>query len=103
MQLNWREVESRAPCKISRHNNAVVNKEGNLCIIYEGQVYKYCKNHWSDLPIYPYDGCSIAIVNDLLTAVGGFQGSNITNQLFSLTGKGSDKRWTEEFPPMPTK
>ena len=66
-------------------------------------MYKYCKNHWSDLPTCPYDGCSIAIVNDLLTAVGGFQGSNITNQLFSLTGEGSVKRWTEEFPPMPMK
>jgi hypothetical protein len=24
-------------------------------------------------------------------------------QLFSLTGEGSGRRWSEEFPPMPTK
>ena len=53
MQLNWREVESRAPCEMSRRHDAVVNEEGSLCIIYEGQVYEYCKNHWSDLPPCP--------------------------------------------------
>ena len=27
----------------------------------------------------------------------------LTNKLFSLTGEGSGRRWTNEFPPMPTK
>ena len=29
--------------------------------------------------------------------------NDITNQLFSLTGEGSGRLWTEEFPPMPIK
>ena len=104
LQLKWREGESCAPCKTSRRNDAVVSKDGNLYIIYEGQIYEYCKNHcWCELPICLYSGCSIAIVNDLLTAIGGFQDSNITNQLFSLTGEGSSRKWTEQCPPMPTK
>ena len=43
------------------------------------------------------------IINNLLTLIGGYNSSTITNQLFSLTGHGSDRRWTEEFPPMPTR
>jgi N-acetylneuraminic acid mutarotase len=39
-------------------------------------------------------------VNNLLTTIGG---SPITNELYSLIGVGKDKRWTNEFPPMPTK
>ena len=33
----------------------------------------------------------------------GLDGESFTNQLFSLTGEGSNRRWTEEFPPMPTR
>jgi len=45
---------------------------------------------------------SLAVVNGLLTAIGG-EGqqwlSGFTNQLFSLIG---EKKWVEHFPPMPT-
>ena len=102
MQLNWRAGE-RTPCKVSRRHDAIVNKKGHLYIIHDCQVYEYSKNQWYELPVCSYNGCSIAIVNDLLTTIGGFQGSDITNQLFSLTGEGSSRTWTEEFPPMPTK
>ena len=104
LQLNWREEGSRAPCKMSRRNDAVVSKEGNVYIVHESQIYEYCINHcWNELPTCLYNGCSIVIVNNLLTTIGGFQESNITNQLFSLTGEGSSRKWTEEFPPMSTK
>ena len=61
-------------------------------------------NDWSRLPHCPVSNCSLAVVNDLLTTIGG--GSvleSATNKLFSFTGEGKDKTWTEEFPPMPTK
>ena len=104
LQLQWRAEESRAPCKISRRNDAVVSKEGNVYIIHESQIYEYCIDHcWRELPMCLYNSCSIVIVNDLLTTIGGFQESSITNQLFSLTGEASSRKWTEEFPPMPTK
>ena len=104
LQLNWRKGESSAPRKMSRRNDAVVSEDGSLYIIYEGQVYEYHKNHcWYELPTCLYDGCSITIINNLLTAIGGFHDSSITNQLFSLTGEGSCRKWTEQFPPMPTK
>ena len=47
--------------------------------------------------------CPSVIINNLLTLIGGFYNEIITNQLFSLTREGSDRRWnSEEFPPMPT-
>ena len=39
----------------------------------------------------------------LLTAVGGKQSGKPTNTLLSLTGEGSKRKWSEHFPPMPTK
>ena len=37
-----------------------------------------------------------------LTTIGGLISSVNTNKLYSLIGEGSGRRWTEEFPPMPT-
>ena len=43
---------------------------------------------------------SLALVNSLLTAIGGKTSNNeVTNSLLSLT----DNKWTKQFPPMPTK
>ena len=55
---------------------------------------------WSRLPTSPTKSCAIAGVNNLLTTIGGYP---YTNKLYSLTGKGNDRKWTEEFPPMPTR
>ena len=45
-------------------------------------------------------GFSLAIVNSLLTAIGGkMPNHEVTNSLLTLT----DNKWTEKFPPMPTK
>ena len=65
-------------------------------------VYSYDSEEqmWSSLPQSPHSYCSLAVVSGLLTAIGGGLGRNVTNQLFSLTGKG---KWVERFPPMLTK
>ena len=70
----------------------------------ENSVYAYNSenNKWSELPECPYCDFSLAIVNSLLTAIGGVKkkGSyEATNSLLSYTGK----KWTKQFPPMPTK
>ena len=67
-------------------------------------MYNISTFSWSQLPYSPTKFCSTVIINNLLTLVGGYDYSGaLSNQLFSLTGKGSGRRWTEEFPPMPTK
>ena len=56
---------------------------------------------WSRLPDAIHEYGSIAVVNGLLTTVGGLSYSH-SNELFSLTGEGSGRRWTKKFPLMPT-
>ena len=58
---------------------------------------------WSQLPNCPTHDCPSVIIDNLLTLIGGNQGSRVTNKLFSLTGEGSRRRWCEIFLPMPTK
>ena len=69
------------------------------------QMYSYTitTSSWAQLPDSPTHTCPSVIISNLLTLVGGKHSGTITNQLFSLTGDGSGQRWTEEFPPMPTK
>ena len=58
---------------------------------------------WSQLPDSPTFYSPSVIVNNMLTVVGGYGHSGTTNQLFSLTGSGNDRKWTEHFPPMLSK
>ena len=96
IKMTWREGR-KAPCKMSTSYNAVADGT----VVY---VRHYATStSWSQLPDSPTNECPSVIVNNLLTLVGGFRSGNATNQLFSLTGEGSGRRWTEEFPPMPTK
>ena len=63
-------------------------------------TYDSARNNWSELPKCPNNGFSLAVVNNLLTAIGGRTAKReCTSSLLSLT----DKKWTERFPPMPTK
>ena len=78
--------------------NCVYVREG--CDVY---IYDMRTLAWFQLPDSEYEGCALAIVNGLLTLIGGTRGGfSITNQLFSLIRKGKSAKWAEEFPPMPT-
>ena len=112
INLRWREGE-KAPCEMSRINDAVV--EGNVVYYREWSLvgrdtihaYHATTSNWSLIPHCPvYGGFALAVINETLTTVGGYGKNNKdTNKLFSLTGAEGDgeKRWREEFPPMPTK
>ena len=103
-KLRWREGE-KAPCEMIRYSDAVIHN-GTVYCRYDAhcKVYAYhiSSSSWSLTPDTPYKGFALAVIDSLLTTVGGFNNKN-TNQLFSLTGEGSGRRWTEKFPPMPTK
>ena len=67
-------------------------------------MYNVSNLDWSQLPNSKYRGYALAVVNGLLTLIGGtLDGVGSTNQLFSLVGKGKSVKWAEEFPPMLTK
>ena len=103
IRLKWRDG-GRAPCKMC---GEVVVVDGSVAYFRSAVGSLYCvfaynstNNKWTELPRYPNYGFSLAIVSNLLTAIGGkTQKCEVTNSLLSLT----DDKWTEKFPPMPTK
>ena len=102
IRLNWTQGK-QAPLAMSRHTDAVV--DGSVAYFTTGtrrrQVYALdsTNDHWSILPDCPTGFTTLAIVNGLLTTIGGL---NSNQQLFSLTGEGDDRKWTNLFPPMTT-
>ena len=107
ISLKWREGEN-APHVMSRNLFSMVDVavDGDVIYVMENHhVYAYdtVEYSWSQLPDCTFRSCPSAIVNNLLTLIGGIRGDIITNKLFSLTKKGKNLRWTEEFPQsMPT-
>ena len=101
-KMRWREGEN-APVVMSR-GAAIVH--GNTAYFRPGrsrEVYSYKnilgKEQWSRLPDNPNEYFDLAVVDGLLTSVGG---RGPTNTLLSLTGEGERKQWSQIFPPMPT-
>ena len=105
VKLRWRGGQ-KAPYRMSSYYGVAV--DGNIVFFKPGgrEVYE-CRagKDWSQLPNCPISNGPLVIVNNLLTLVGGSQQEVYSNKLFCLTGEGSaaHKKWTEEFPPMPTK
>ena len=100
--LNW-SGEGKLPYQMLRGEALVdggvayfVNCNGEAC------SYNSTSKKWSELPEYPYQHGSLAIVNHQLTGIGGcesvFEKQTYTNKLLSLRGS-----WSDVFLPMPTK
>ena len=103
-KMIWREGKN-APEKMLR-GAAVVH--GNIAYFRSGssdKVYSYQnilgKEQWSQLPDNPNKNIGLAVIDGLLTSVGGFN-NGYTNTVLSLTGEGMRKQWSEIFPPMLT-
>ena len=101
-KLTW-ERRGEAPRSIAKGaavangNWAYFNSEfSNDVLAYDSE-----NNDWSKLPECPQSDFGLAVVNNLLTAVGGLSDTpcSITNRLSTLI----NSRWVTKFPPMPTK
>ena len=103
IELTWRDG-GKAPHKIW---GQVIAVDGSVAYFLPGLYKSKCvfaynstTNEWSKLPECPNCDFSLAVVNGLLTAIGGKTPYHeVTNSLLSLT----NNKWTEQFPPMPTK
>lgn len=70
----------------------------------EVHVFNYTTKEWSCTPACKRSAFSLAIIDGLLTAVGGYdEHNNDTATLLSLVGDGDRKLWVEHFPSMPTR
>ena len=105
-KMTWREGK-KAP-EAMRRGAAIV--DGNTAYFRpfdSVKVYSYqnfLKNEkWCRLPDNPNGGFSLAVIDGLLTSVGGYYCHFVdTNTLLSLIEEGERKQWSEVFPPMPT-
>ena len=108
MKLKW-QGENNSPFKIVKSlvnsaMEAVVDGD-NIYLMADLYVYTYntSSSTWFKLQHGTHRRCSLAVVNNLLTLIGGDSDGKTTNKLFSLTRKAGMMRWTELLPPMPTK
>ena len=109
-KMIWKEgVE--APFQLNNTDNVIVESDGSSLYFRKSETEKtfYICTYttspftWSQLPDSPTTHSSSVIINNMLTVVGGHGHSGTTNQLFSLTGSGNDRKWIEQFPRMPTR
>ena len=104
LKLTW-ETRRDAPCWMERGAAAAHGSVGYFSSLHGHDVFAYDseKDDWSKLPECPQRDFGLAVINNLLTAVGGeptglFSG-DFTNRLVSFNGS----KWVTIFPPMPTK
>jgi len=99
-KLTW-ETRGNVPCEM-RRVTAVAH--GNLAYFssygsHDVFGYNPEKDDWSKLPECPQIDFGLAVINNILTAVGGEVDGQYTNHLSSFSGG----EWVTVFPPMPTK
>ena len=97
--LNWRDG-GKAPF-VMRGGAVVVDGGVAYFMHREGQTCSYNSTNkkWNELPKYPYQEGSLAVINGQLTGIGGSDdGWTGTNKLLTLR-----ESWLDVFPPMPTK
>ena len=106
VKLQW-ENGPKAPLKACGETVAVLGRVAYFYSWFDEKIMMYNSEtgKWAILPKSPKTHFSIAVVNGLLTAIGGWQSGNATKSLLSLTHQQgwlgwSQQKWTEQFPPM---
>ena len=107
--LTWREGK-KAPGKMRRGAAVVYGDRAYFNSSGSHKIYSYQivsgEEQWSRLPDSPYKFFSLAVVDGLLTSVGGAKSGlfsdKTVNTLLSLTGGERNRQWSEVFPAMPT-
>ena len=99
------ETRRNVPWKMERGAAVAHGSVGYFSPYASSDVFAYDseKDDWSKLPECPQYDFGLAIINNLLTAVGGLSrglfSGGLTNRLVSFSGS----KWVTIFPPMPTK
>ena len=101
-KMRWRKGKN-APEAMTRGAVAVHENIAYFMLRDSQKVYSYQhilgEEKWSQLPDNPNMNCGLAVIDGLLTSVGGWSNS-YTNTLLSLKEEGERREWSEIFPPM---
>ena len=105
-ELRWKDGK-KAPKRMDRGSTVV---DGNTVYInpFDSLKIYSCQItsqdlQWSTLPDTKYYNPSLAVIDGILTTIGGYRDSQYTNNsLISLTGRGGRRQWSQIFPPMTT-
>ena len=102
IKLTWRQGQpTLAGIMVSQWGSAVVHGSTAYFSSHHN-VYSYTvpENKWTKLPHCKYKRFAMAVFNDALTTIGGWDNQyEATNTLLSLSGSS----WEEVLPPIPTK
>ena len=99
LKLTWK-THRNAPCEMVR-GTAVAHGNFAYFCSWGRDVFGYDpeKDDWSKLPECSQFDFGLAVINNLITAVGGVVNGQCTNCLSGFRGG----QWVTVFPPMPTK
>ena len=102
--LKWRacadteKVMSRGASAVKQ--NKVYVRPGDSAVVYE---YSSDESLWTSLPECPQELFNLAVINNLVTAVGGLKSGFPTGDLVTLTKEAGEAwQWSKLFPAMPT-
>ena len=106
VKLRWRQG-NYAPEAVTSFSGSAVAHHNTAYFSHDNYVYSYTTLHntWRKLKRCEYRWFSMAVVNNKLTTIGGWNRAvKTTNSLLCLTGSYlSEMKWEESLPPMPTK
>ena len=106
IKLSWKDG-NKAPENMNRGsavvdgNTVYIKPHGLSYKIYSCQITSQDLK-WSTLPDTEWSYSSLAVIDGILTTVGGYRDSCYTNSLLSLTRIGERRQWFKIFPAMPT-
>ena len=97
------ELHEPAPCTMLRGSATVYGSVTYFALPDNRKVWSYNSDtkKWSHLPECPRAMFTLAVVNDLVTAVGGKKDGKRTNTLLSFKEEASGS-WVEKLPSMQT-
>ena len=103
VKLTWRQGTPAPQAMWFYWGSAVVH--GNTAFFSQHyNVYSYIvpEDKWTKLPQCECESFCVAVVNDKLTAIGGYCAGAATNTLLCLSGSSLEMKWENVLPPMPT-
>ena len=102
MKLTWRQGQPAPELNVNAIYGAAV-VHGSTAYFSSGGNYVFAytvpDNKWTTLPDCKNNSFAMAVINDKLTTIGGWDHGAATNTLLSLSGSS----WEDILPPMPTK